>query len=406
MPNRSGSGPAPARVVAVPRSIDPTGRADVTRALLRFIAGVPNDTTVRFAPNGRYRIEGTLDLKNRRDLTFDGAGATLFATARGAKDRSQWWIHDGARITFRDMNVRGANLKGGTGKAAYVKKLETQHGIRLEGVDGAEVDRVTVTNVYGDFVYVGRDGAGRPSRNVWIHDSTFRSNGRQGVAVTAATGVVVEHNSFANLRRSTIDLEPTGHRWLVDGVFVLNNMVGSGRLLFVASHGQGEVNDVVISGNQLRGHPLSIDVVSSPNRRRKNWIVAGNTSTVTTRSRPLRFSGIDGLVLRDNHQIVAGGAQGLVLSDVCGAEVSGNELGRGVVHTSGAPCAAKVTTPVPPVFAGRKAGTGLGSGLGRGGTDHTLLWVLVAIGAALALLVVTFAVRRRRRRRRAPVTPS
>ena len=150
--------------MAVPRSIDATGRIDVTRPLERFLAAVPNDTTVRFAPFGRYRIEGTLDLKNRRDLTFDGEGATLFATARGAGDRSQWWVHDGAGITFRDMHVRGANLEGGTAKAAYVKKLETQHGIRLEGVDGAEVDRVTVTNVYGDFVYVGRDGAGRPSR--------------------------------------------------------------------------------------------------------------------------------------------------------------------------------------------------------------------------------------------------
>ena len=189
-------------------------------------------------------------------------------------------------------------------------------------------------------------------------------------------------------------------------MFVLNNTVGNGRLLFVASHGQGEVDDVVISGNQLNGHPLSIDVVSSPNRRRKNWIVTENTSTLTARSRPLRFSAIDGLVLRGNHQIVAGGAQGALLSDVCGAEVSGNEFGGGVVNTSGASCDAKVTMPLPPVFAGRKAGSGLGLANGAGGGVSTPVWVAVAIVATLTLLAIALAVRRRRRRRRAAVTPS
>ena len=170
-----------------------------------------------------------------------------------------------------------------------------------------QVDHVTVTNVYGDFVYLGLDQHEVGSRNIWIHDSTFRSNGRQGIAVTAAQGVIIERNSFTNPRRSTIDLEPTGHRWVVDHVFVLDNTVGKGRLLFVASHGQGPVNDIVISGNHLTNHGLTIDVDPPKSRRRSNWIVTNNTSATAVKSRPLRFIDIDGLVVRGNQQAVSGG---------------------------------------------------------------------------------------------------
>ena len=86
----------------------------------------------------------------------------------------------------------------------------TQHGFRFEGVNGAELDHVRVTDVYGDFVYLGRDKHKVPSRNVWIHDSTFLRNGRQGIAVTAATNVIVEHNSLR--RHAALDDRPRAER--------------------------------------------------------------------------------------------------------------------------------------------------------------------------------------------------
>src|ERR1700722_18523288 len=174
---------SPSHVVQVPKSIDATGKADDTQALQQFIAKVPNGSVIQFQHNGRYRVEGTLFVRNRRNLTFDGEGSLMFVTTRGAPDRAQWWIKDGSNIVFRDLAVRGDNPNGGVAKAAYVAKLATQHGFRFEGVNGAEIDNVQVTDVYGDFVYVSRDKQKVPSRNVWIHNSTFRRNGRQGIAV-------------------------------------------------------------------------------------------------------------------------------------------------------------------------------------------------------------------------------
>ena len=337
----------------MPRAIDATGHTDDTKALQAFIDKVPNGRVIEFRRGGRYRVDGTLFVENRRNLTFQGQGALVFAQARGGPNRAQWWIKSGSQIVFRDLSVRGANPSGGVSKGAYVKKLETQHGFRFEGVNGVELDHVRVTDVFGDFVYLGRDHKKRPCRNVWIHDSTFLRNGRQGIAVTAATNVIIEHNKFDDTRRSTIDLEPNAHSWHVSNVFVLHNTVGKGRLLFVASHGQGPVDNVVISGNQLLGHPLTIDVLPPGTQRRSNWVVTDNVSNTRVRSRPMRFSAIDGLVVSGNTQRVTGKQPGVVMNGDCGTRVAGNQFGTGSVVQHGTRCAAALTVPKVPRLLGR-----------------------------------------------------
>ena len=123
-------------------------------------------------------------------------------------------------------------------------------------------------------------------------------------------------------------------------MFVLNNTVGKGRLLFVASHGQGPVDNVVISGNRLLGHALTIDAMPPGKQRRSNWVVTNNVSNTTVHSRPMRFAGIDGLVVSGNTQRVTGRQPGVVIAGDCGAHVSGNQFGSGVVQQHGARCAA------------------------------------------------------------------
>jgi len=350
-------GTAPTKVVVVPRSIDPTGQRDDTKVLQVFLDRVPDDRLIQFRAGGRYRIDGTLFLANRHRLTIDGKNALFFAGTRGGRNRAQWWIRDGSQIVFRNVWVKGANPNGGVSTGAYVRKLETQHGFHFEGVDGAELDHVRVTDVFGDFVYLGRDTHRVPSRNVWIHDSTFLRNGRQGIAVTAATNVIIEHNSFDDTRRSTIDLEPNARSWHVSNVFVLDNTVGKGRLLFVASHGQGPVNNIVISGNRLIGHPLTIDVAAPGKQRRSNWVVTNNVSDTVVRSRPMRFSGIDGLDVSGNVQRVAGRQPGVVIANDCGSKVSSNQFGSGGVRQQGAPCTAALAVPTEPPLLGRGIST-------------------------------------------------
>lgn len=141
--------------VVAPSAIDSTGATDVTASLLAFIEGVPDGSTISFPAGARYRIEESLIIEGRRDLTFEGNGAEFFATTEADRNRRHWWIRNSDGITIRDVVVRGANPHAGTGDAAYRADREAQHGFDFGGTKNALFEGVTVTDVYGDFVYIG-----------------------------------------------------------------------------------------------------------------------------------------------------------------------------------------------------------------------------------------------------------
>jgi hypothetical protein len=356
----------PAEKHRVPPTIDGAGNTDVTAQLQQFIDSVPDGSVVEFPRGARYRVDGTIQLRSRANLTFEGNRATIFAATTGARDRAQWAITGGSRLVFRNLVVRGANPEGGIGDAAYREDLAFQHGFTLGGVDGLDLDHVTVSDVYGDFVYVGPDKAGTWSQNVWIHDSIFTRNGRQGIAITAGRNVVIERNRISNTRRSTFDFEPNTKRGGAENIHVLSNEVGRGRLLFVASHGNGPVNDVVITGNKL-DRVLSVDVKSPGGDRRSRFWVTGNKSSTPADHRPMLFIRVDSVVVSDNVQPVnRKGQAGVGLDDVCGARVEGNDFGSGTPATdgSGDRCHREVPANPPraPLLPGR-------AGKGTGGTS-------------------------------------
>ena len=161
--------------------------------------------------------------------------------------------------------------------------------------------------MYGDFVYIGRDKSKVASQNVWIHDSDFKRNGRQGIAVTAATNVIIERNHFYNTRRSTIDLEPNSRSWHVSNVFVLeqHRRQGSAALRRVTRSGPGRQHrDLRQPAARSRARRSTRSRRKA--KRRSNWIITDNVSDTTVHNRPMRFFGIDGLVVSGNTQRVSG----------------------------------------------------------------------------------------------------
>lgn len=342
-----------------PATIDATGSADVTSELQRFLDGVPDDAEIEFPAGARYRVEGTLVLEAKSGITIRGNGATTFATTRGEYSRSHWRLVGGSDLTIRNLAVIGAHPDGGTHGEAYVADLEAQHGVRVEGTQGLELDRVVVEDVYGDFVYLGRDEDREWSSSVWIHDSTFRRNGRQGIAITAGRDVVIERNKISETRRATFDLEPnTPNGWGAQNIHILDNEVGAGRLLFVASHGDGPVDDVVVSGNRLRDKDLTIDVRAPGGQRRSNWVVTNNSSTrVRSADRLMRFTRVDGLLVADNQQRITDfDGPTVELNSVCGAEVEDNAFGADAwTEADGASCPATLRIPAVPEIPAREA---------------------------------------------------
>jgi hypothetical protein len=337
----------------VPGEIDATGKTDVAGALNEFIASVPDGSAIVFPAGARYRAEAEIAFRGRARLVIEGNGARIFATQRQPAERSQIRVVNSRNVVFRELIIDGPHPNGGLADDAYRPMFEFQHGFRLEAVRDVQLDRVTVTDVYGDFVYIGQDKDRHPSERVWIHDSTFARNGRQGIAITDASSVIIERNRFAEVRRAIFDLEPNARRWSVRDIHILDNTIGTGRLLFVASHGAGPVDDVVVEGNALPRHGLTIEVMAAEGQRRQNWIVRNNESDEPVHARAIRFIGVDGVLVSGNTQLVTGGEPAVVIWDSCGATVEGNEFGTARIERKGEECEAELVRPEPPALFGR-----------------------------------------------------
>src|SRR4051812_19178052 len=121
-------GAATAATVAVPTSIDATGRTDATAKLNTFFNSVPDFSTITFKAGSKYRIDGTVRIVSKQGLTIVGNGALLFATTKGDRDRAHVRLNRSTGVTIRKLTVRGANPNAGMADSAYNPNYEAQHG--------------------------------------------------------------------------------------------------------------------------------------------------------------------------------------------------------------------------------------------------------------------------------------
>lgn len=329
--------------VPVPATIDPTGTRDVGPALTDFFRSVPNGSRVVLPAGATYRIETAVVIQDKQDLLIEGNGARSITTSRGDRTRQHWRILGGERIVIKDLTVKGANPNGGTSEEAGVRELEAQHGFNFAGTHGAELYNVTVTDVYGDFVYFGWDsGTGRWTEDVRVHHSTFLRNGRQGMSFTGARRIRIDNNVIGHTRRATFDLEPNGGRTGVEDILIEDNDVGPGRLNFIAAVGSGFVNRIAVKNNTLTGRAMN-STMGSLSERRSDWTIFGNTSD-TRYGNPgggiMAFRLTDRVLVAENSQPAqAGRSMHLVdLNATCAAAVVGNQVVDGAEVRTSVPC--------------------------------------------------------------------
>ena len=288
----------------MPTSIDASGATDVSKAFGSFVASVPNNATITLRPGARYRMEETLVLANRHGLTVDGNGATIFATTPGDRVRSNIKVIDSSNIAFKDLTVTGANPNAGMSDAAWVVAKEAQHGFDVRSVAGFALSGVTVTDPYGDFVYLGRNEEAQWTSDVTIRDSRFQRNGRMGISMTAATNVIIERNTFGQMRRATFDLEAHHPGFGARYVTIRDNDIGQGRLALVAAVGTGDVSHFTFAGNRVARN-LDITMRSDEGAVHQDWKILDNTSS-TQAGNPnltaMAFEYIDGLEIHGNYQ--------------------------------------------------------------------------------------------------------
>lgn len=356
----------------IPTGIPNDCSVDVTQPISTWIASVPNYATLAFTRGACYRIEGTLQLTNRRGLDFTGNGATFKATTAGNTWRSQWRLIGGSEITFRHMTVRGARPAGAT----FVHDRQHQHGFDLKGPAHVEIDHVSVLDPYGDCVYIGKgNGSGRSwSSTIHVHHSACMRSGRMAIAVTAGRNVLVETSRFSDIGMNTFDIEPNGAGFGADNVTFTRNRVGPASDAVLVALGNGPVSDVTFSHNTLGAQGMEIAVLAPRHQRRSNFRIISNSSDTGVYQpggSAMDFARVDGLTVRQNTAPLSGPNMALAwVSDSCKVNISRNSFSGGVVEARIAPAKCPFRVPTISSFtptsgtAGRKI-TIKGTGLAR-----------------------------------------
>ena len=314
----AGQSPAAPAATSVPETIDATARSDVTAELQRFVDSVPDGQTITFPDGASYRIDGTLEWSDRTGITLEGNGARLIAGTLGDPNRAHVRLIDGGGWTIRGLTVIGANPRGGVFDPEY----QWQHGFDLRGVDGAVLEDVIVTDVFGDAIYVGLSTTTSAwSRGITIRDSTGLRCGRMAVAVTAGRRVTVDGGFWAEPGLSTFDIEPNGRPGGADRILIENATLGPGsrhRALDIT--GSGPVSNVTFRANRLTGRPLHVRA-DQGHERPRNITVQGNSSTITFTGPPpaaMTFRNTDGVTVSGNTQPLLPG-RGLAMVAVQGS---------------------------------------------------------------------------------------
>jgi hypothetical protein len=338
LPSASTGGPERVTPAVWTPAVDSSGATDVSGAMAAFLASVPDGSTIELAAGGRYRMEQTWVIAGRRDLTIVGNGATVVATTQGDLMRASVRIADSTGITIRDLVVKGANPLAGAKDRTYRPEWGGQHGFDVNSSTGVSLIGVSVSDVYGDFVYLGQRDGGAHTDGVLIQGSTFARSGRQGITFTAARNVTVETSSISEPKRSLFDFEPgRGAGMSVDHVTIRNNRVARGPLLFVAAEGHGPVDQVTIHDNHLTGMTLNIAMEDLDGGVRRDWKVLDNTGDLLSgnpHGATMRFVRIVGLEVRGNHQAMKPDRNmvGVGATNSCNLIVTGNTFPNSVAQ--------------------------------------------------------------------------
>jgi hypothetical protein len=353
--------------------LDPTGATDVSDGLnFWFVRGLTSGaipagsaghpTTVRFPANARYRVEYGLTLggsgsdrahpgvpKHRvSHLVIDLNGGTLFqhdnTAFKGGKPpvqpRRRWGVQLLKLRFVDDVTVRNGTIAGNhaTATDATFGARAAWHGIQINGGSGVTIRNMTIRNVWGDFVYLGRaveqsTKTSAHNRNVLIDNVDMHVNGRQGVTVNDADGLVVRDSSITSVARFVIDSEPLPKAVVRDVTFTRNTWTGGGLGFFNMRAGRGvEVGDLALTDNTwIRGH-LRVAIAGARTANgsvlvRHGLTITGNTGAATgkaARSTLVNVRGWTGVKVAGNTDYVRAKVKPLRLANSPGAVTSPN----------------------------------------------------------------------------------
>ncbi len=299
----------------------------MTQPILSWVASVPDNSVLSFGNGACYRIDGTLQLSNRRHLDLEGNGSTFRALTPPTDGRPIWRVSDSAGIGLHDMKLNGDYAKGGT----FDPAVQGAAGIALLG-SSADIGDVTISNVGGDCVYFGQGRTSARARSSGtVHDSSCSRTGRNGIAIVAGNNILVRHVRLNAIGYDVFDVEPNpGGNYGSNGAAFDGNTIGTFAMNVYSVVESGPISNQSFTNNRVIGRGLKVAVAdpTGTGLRARNITITGNSSNTRQAPSPINIDNVDGLTIIGNTVPMTGGALAAVTGS-CDVTISHNRFPGG-----------------------------------------------------------------------------
>jgi hypothetical protein len=162
-------------------------------------------------------VNGTLTPPAGSTIRFVGAGELRRTTAPAANSTPVIRL-TADRVTITSPRIVGPNpcywtyFDTGYRYSQYVPTREEQHGIAILGGAGHTITDATISNVWGDAIYIG---GGHPT-DVRIDGLTATCLGRSGVSNTGSSRVTITDANVSGAFWWGFNIEPFNNRYVHD----------------------------------------------------------------------------------------------------------------------------------------------------------------------------------------------
>ena len=277
-----------------------------------WLGSVPDGSELSFGRHACYRVDFTLNLIDRDNLTIRGQNSTfLNPTIPPAPriTRPIWRFTGGTDITIRNLTAKGSNPDH-----KFLVDREWWAMFRFDGTQGLTLDNIRGRNSWGDFVTLGPDTRTSPqvhTSGVILRNSSAHIVGRNAVSCTACYDVLVRDNVFDGIGYQVFDIEVEGTNWYARNITIAGNEIGNHHLSVLVNGGIGAyVTDISFTGNTMLEASETCEspifVLDGPGDK-TDFTVSENV--LKSRSPIFRLNGLQGLVAESNIGMFVGGLQ-------------------------------------------------------------------------------------------------
>ena len=324
---RAKYGPVPSGAHTVPARIPADCSKDTEAELSKFINGLPTGAELHFPRDACYAQGNRIEVRDKKNLTIDGNGATFRSSAENTGTRPanpNWLILRGRNVRIRNMKVVGNFHLTGKRSQQRVNQVSTEGekgatsqpnaGIGIYGGDGIHVSDMEISDVFGDGVlaavseYVDGSVASETPRDIHVERVTATKTARMCFAATQVVGFWLEDSTAKDCWYGGVDAELDTVKQKLQDIHFLNNTFSDFNLfgIVVPVAGEGDsTRDIEIRGNTFLTIPdaacntiIEVGIYPTNPNRFKNVVVEGNI--MKAHGVGVAFDHVDGGSIQDN----------------------------------------------------------------------------------------------------------